>query len=245
MLGFKDVVEVALGADIIIGHEAEEFAHSLQMGKDFMTSSCCPAFVQYINLKYPELKDNVSTTVSPMIATARLVKSIDENAKVVFIGPCIAKKDEAHSFEDEVDFVLTFEELTGMILGKGIDIDELPSTPLNNASYFGRNFAGVGGVSKAFNDAIKEKDLDIEYETMVCDGIEECDKALKLAKAGRLKNIFIEGMYCKGGCIKGPVTMHYGAQDKKALNKYCQLAKEKEIEQAIRVFNLENIALEK
>lgn len=246
MLGFKDVVEVALGADLVIGHEAEEFAHCMEEGKSFMTSSCCPAFVQYINLKYPELKQNISTTISPMIATARLVKSIDEKAKVVFIGPCIAKKDEAQYLnKSEVDYVLTFEELTGMILGKGIDIDELPTTPLDNASYFGRNFAGVGGVTKALRNTLSRKNPELEYETLVCDGIQECDKALKLAKVGRLNNTFIEGMYCTGGCIKGPVTMHYGAQDKKALNKYCEQAKEKDIDQSLRVFNVDRISLEK
>lgn len=89
-LGFYDVIEVALGADMVSLHEAKEFSETVGE-KKVITTSCCPAFVNYIKKYYPELTDNISNTVSPMIAISRLIKHIDPYAKVVFIGPCIAK----------------------------------------------------------------------------------------------------------------------------------------------------------
>lgn len=245
-LGFKDVIEVALGADMVAKHEAEEYIERMMKGDGFMTSSCCPAFVKYIHKKYSALIKNISSTVSPMTATARIVKSIDPEACVVFIGPCIGKKDEESFFGNDksVDFVLTFEELTAMIEAKDIQLDQLEESPLNNASYFGRGFASSGGVTKAVEEILKDKELEFEVNTMICDGIDECDKALKLAKANRLKHTFIEGMACKGGCIKGPVTMHYGNKDKKALNQYCKEALENSSEDAVRIFEDNDISLE-
>lgn len=237
-LGFKDVVEVALGADIIVTDEAKEFAHKVQgeEGFNFMTSSCCPAFVKYVKVKYPQLTDNVSTTISPMVATDRLIKSTDKDAITVFVGPCIAKKDEAEY--SGVDFVLTYEEMAGMFMGKDMDISSLEASYLNNASSFGRAFAGSGGVSKAVAHVMEQSYSDIDYNVITCNGIDEVDKTLRLAKIGKLpKNTFIEGMACKGGCIKGPVSMHHGRVDIKALENYCDMAKEKTISDSIRIIN--------
>lgn len=240
-IGFKDIVEVALGADLVAISEGEEFVERLSKGETFMTSSCCPGFVRYIHQEFPELIPNISTTVSPMIATCRLIKSIDKDAVVVFIGPCIAKKGEAEFFEldGEVDFVMTFEELTGVIDSRHIDIGSLPSSPLNNASSLGRGFASVGGVTGALEDVMKQQFPDISYNTIVCDGINDCKKTLTMAKLGRLKDTFIEGMACEGGCIKGPVTMHYGAHDKKKLIAYCNEAIETDAYMSTRIFNEE------
>ncbi len=246
LLGFKDVIEVALGADMVVRHEAEELCEAKEKGQ-FMTSSCCPGFVNYIEISYPELMAHVSKTVSPMIATARLIKKIDPKAHVVFIGPCIAKKTEKERTTD-VDFVLTFEELAALIEAKDIDLTSLESHPLNNASYFGRRFAATGGLSLAVKDYLKNKkadDLgvdDIQIET--CDGIEACDKALKLTKFNRLKADFIEGMACKGGCIKGPVTMHHGPKDLKELEVYSKKALEDTPDQALRIFDIDDIDLQ-
>lgn len=243
-LGFKDVIEVALGADMVVKHEAKEFVHTIEE-KDFMTSSCCPAFVKYIDIKHPNLKENISGTVSPMIATSRFVKSIDKNALVVFIGPCIAKKREKEIMKDDIDFVLTFEELAAMIDAKGIIIDEIQEMPLNNASYFGRKFAASGGVTAAIQNEIKDSGIEVEFKPVVCNGIEECDKSLKMARAGRLQGNFIEGMACKGGCIKGPVTMHHGRQDLKSLEEYCKMTVEETPETSLRIFDLTKINMEK
>ena len=244
-LGFKDVVEVALGADMVALHEATEFVGRLEEGQEVMTSSCCPGFVRYVNQEFPSLKNRISTTVSPMIATARMVKSIDPEAEIVFVGPCIAKKGEAEDqgLFDEVEYVLTFEELTGIIESREIKMNELPASPLNNASAYGRAFASTGGVTKSLADVMSKSFGDVTYNTIICDGIDECKKALSLAKVGKLKATFIEGMACKGGCIKGPVTMHYGPGDKKKLNAYCQEALEDNSRDAIRIFDNSEISL--
>ena len=233
LLGFKDVVEVALGADMVTMHETEELLEMKEHGK-VMTSSCCPSFVMYVEQKYPELLPHVSTTISPMMATARLIKSTDPNAVVVFVGPCIAKKKEKERSID-TDFVMTFEELAALIDARNIDLESLEVSPLDNASYFGRKFAASGGVSGAVVSRLAEKGVtDIIVEA--CDGIKECDKALKLLKFGRLNADFIEGMACKGGCIKGPVTMHHGPKDLKALDVYSKSAKEQTSSSAVEVF---------
>ena len=239
-LGFKDVVEVALGADLVSKHETEEF---LNKETDVMFSSCCPAFYDYINHKYPELKDNISSTVSPMIATARLIKSIDSNAKIVFIGPCIAKKGEIlrEEYSDDIEFVLTFEEITALLDAAKIDLTEQNESLLNNASYYGRIFARTGGLSESIANNIGNPDFD--FRPLSCDGIDECDKALRLVKFGRYDFNFIEGMACKGGCMKGPVSLHHGPKNKKMIDDYGKLAYEKNADESLRVFDTNHIDL--
>ncbi len=244
-LGFKDVVEVALGADMVAIHEAEEFVEHIEQDKGFMTTSCCPAFVRYVHQEFPEIANHISTTISPMVATARLIKSIDPDAAVVFVGPCIAKKEEELFWEGErcVDYVLTFEELIGIVRSRHIDVTALEASPLNNASYYGRNFATSGGVAKAVSQILKTKDTELSYDVLICNGIAECKKALTQAKLGRLGNVLIEGMACEGGCIKGPVTMQYGPIDRKKLENYCKEALEEKSEEAIDIFSDHKISM--
>jgi len=231
-------VEVALGADLVTKHEATELLHMKDQGIT-LTSSCCPGFVDYIHKTYPELIPNVSKTISPMTATARLIKSIDPHAKVAFIGPCIAKKNERLHVQDS-DFVLTFEELASLIDASEIDLESLEPYPLNNASYYGRKFAASGGVSSAVQNHLTDVVLSIE----ICDGIDACDKSLKLLKYNRLKADFIEGMACKGGCIKGPATMHHGPKDIKSIEAYAKIAMEETPAQSLRIFTDHSISLE-
>lgn len=239
-LGFKDVVEVALGADLVTKHEAEELIQMKLQGQT-MTSSCCPSFVDYVQKTYPELTKHISKTVSPMTATARLIKCIDPEAMVVFIGPCIAKKVEKLKTTD-TDFVLTFEELAALIDAKGIQLEMLEPLPLDNASYYGRKFAATGGVTASVKSYLGELSTgDLSFET--CDGISACDKALKLLKFNRLKADFIEGMACTGGCIKGPVTMHHGLRDAKAIETYAKLSMESTPQDAIRIFEVQKIQM--
>ncbi len=241
VLGFKDVVEVALGADLVTIHEAEEL-EKMKIQEKTMTSSCCPAFVEYIHKTFPDLTSHISTTVSPMIATARLVKAIDPKAITVFVGPCIAKKKEKLKSKD-TDFVLTFEELAAMLDSQHIDFEALEVQPLDNASYYGRRFAASGGVALSVETHLKERGVTgIQIE--VCDGVKECDKALKLLKFNRLNKDFIEGMACKGGCIKGPVTMHHGPKDIKSLENHAKTAKEQSTTEAVQVFSNVEISLE-
>lgn len=243
-LGFHDVVEVALGADMVAEHEAEELALRISENK-CMTSSCCPAFVKYIKKNYPELTENISSTVSPMIAISKLIKQLDENAKVVFIGPCTSKKAEIKEPELEgfTDYVITFEELQAMLDAFDIDIEACEDTPLNNASFYGRIFARSGGLSAAVQNVFLTKYNDLTLKPIACDGIKECDKALKTLKFKRLEGNFIEGMACIGGCIGGASSLTHGPKDKNEVDKYGKLALEKDSEASLRILRKENIDL--
>lgn len=205
-LGFDGVYEVALGADIVAYNEAQELVERIQEGKK-MTSSCCPAFVNLINKHYPELSENVSTTVSPMVAIERYIKASEPDAMVVFIGPCIAKKNEVvRLYQDEIEFALTFEELNAMLAAKEIKFEDV--IPYDDkATRYGKGFAMSGGVSQAVGEVLREREIEDIIETTKCSGAAECKKTLTLFKVGRLKEDFVEGMYCEGGCIAGPATL--------------------------------------
>ncbi len=229
-LGFHSVVEAALGADMVALEESAELAE-----KGFLTTSCCPAFVEYIHKFYPALVPNISHNLSPMAKISQYIKTIDPTSKIVFIGPCTAKKMEIKRDEvkDLVDYVLTFEELQALIDSRDIPIAELEEEALDNASYFGRIFARSGGVTDAVKQAIKEQNLDIELNPVVCNGIEECKKPLLLASKGIRKNNFIEGMACVGGCIGGAGNLTHEEKDAKQVDKYAEQALEKTISDAV------------
>jgi len=199
-LGFYDVLEVAYGADMVAEKEAEELIE-----KGFLASSCCPAFVKYIDFKFPKLKNIVSSSLSPMAELGKYIKEKDDKAIVVFIGPCIAKKAEVRKEEvkDHVDYVITFEELQAMIDSKDILLKEQEETELNQASCYGRGFAKSGGLTEAMGNAIKMKSNDFEFRPIACDGVDSLRKTLMKAKKKKLENNFIEGMACEGGCIGG------------------------------------------
>ena len=217
-LGFHTVVEAALGADMVAYEEAGELAE-----KGFLTSSCCPAFVAYIKKSFPELIQHISHNPSPMTAISKYIKDNDENAKVVFIGPCTAKKAEIRleSVKPYVDAVITFEELQALFDSRDIDITKLDEDILDNASYFGRIFARSGGLADAVSQALKERGLDgFKLETCSCDGIEQCKAALTKKKLNRLNANFIEGMACEGGCIGGAGCLTHGDRDKSQVDRY-------------------------
>ncbi len=243
-LGFVDVVEAALGADIVAKHETQEFADHIEHAP-FMTSSCCPSFAKLVEIKHPELIGNMSTSISPMIATSQLIKQMDPKAVVVFIGPCIAKKQEAQEpdLKGITDYVLTFEELAAMIDGRGIDMESLEEAPLNNASYYGRIFARSGGLSDAIGHIIEQEGLEVDYRPVLCDGITDCDKQLKLGKVNRQSGNFLEGMACKGGCVNGPVSLNHGPKDKIAVNNYGKLALEQDVASSLRILNIDDLKM--
>ncbi len=231
-LGFHTVIEAALGADMVSNEEARELAE-----KGFLTSSCCPAFVSYIEKTFPDLKHFVSHNLSPMAVIAKYIKEHDANCKTVFIGPCIAKKMEMQkeTVKPYVDAVLTFEELQALIDSREIDIAQLEETALDNASYFGRIFARSGGLSDAVAEAIKEQNIEFVVKPAVCDGIEQCRIALLQKKAGKLQANFIEGMACIGGCIGGAGCLTHGEKNKAEVDKYGKEALEKRICDAISI----------
>ena len=231
-LGFYTVIEAALGADMVAQEESKELAE-----KGFLTSSCCPAFVQYIKSAFPDLLPYVSHNPSPMVALAKYIKDKDENSKVVFIGPCTAKKAEAQLEEVKpyVDAVMTFEELQALYDSKDIDITTLDEDVLDNASYFGRIFARSGGLSDAVSQALKEQNIEFDLKATVCDGIEECRMALLKKKKNVLDANFIEGMACIGGCIGGAGCLTHGEKNKAEVDKYGKEALEKTISDAVSV----------
>ena len=245
-IGFYHAVEAALGADIVSYHEAHEFAETIEEMK-WKTTSCCPAFVDYVSKKFPELMDHVSKTVSPMVATARLIKSLDEDAKIVFIGPCTAKKMEIKKddIKDAVDLVITFEELQAMLDAMNIELEKCEDSVLDNASFYGRLFARSGGVSEAVKQVVGHEKFNVEFKPVVADGLDACTKILRLAKAGKLDGNFIEGMACKCGCIGGAASLSHGPKDVTQVDKYSALSKEKNSIDAIRVFDIDSIDLDR
>lgn len=245
-IGFYHAVEAALGADIVSYHEAHEFAETVEDMK-WKTTSCCPAFVQYVKKTFPELFDHVSNTVSPMIAAARLIKSMDEDAKIVFIGPCTAKKMEIRQddLKDAVDLVITFEELAAMLDAMDINLEECEDKALDNASFYGRLFARSGGVAEAVKQVVEHAGIDVDFKPVAVDGLDTVSKILRLAKAGRLDGNFIEGMACKCGCIGGAASLSHGPKDVTQVDKYGKLSKEKYTIDAISVLDLDSLDLDR
>ncbi len=229
-LGFFTVVEAALGADMVAHKESRELAE-----KGFLTSSCCPAFVSYIKSAFPKLENLISHNLSPMAELAKYIKETTPDAKVIFIGPCTAKKAEAQldSVKPYVDAVMTFEELQALFDSRDIDITELEEDVLENASYFGRIFARSGGLSDAVAQGLKEQNIDFELKAVSCDGIEECRTALMRKNKNVLDANFIEGMACVGGCIGGAGCLTHGEKNKAEVDKYGREAFEKTISDAI------------
>ena len=229
-LGFFTVIEAALGADMVAMAESRELVE-----KGFLTSSCCPAFVQYIKSAFPELVPYISHNMSPMGVLAKYIKDTTKNAKVVFIGPCTSKKAEAQleHVKEYVDAVLTFEELQALIDSKDIDITTLEEGVLDNASYFGRIFARSGGLTDAVVQALKEQNLEFDLKAITCDGIEACKMALLKKSKNVLDANFIEGMACIGGCIGGAGCLTHGEKNKAEVDKYGKEAYEKTISDAI------------
>lgn len=231
-LGFHTVVEAALGADMVAQAESRELSE-----KGFLTSSCCPAFVAYIKQAYPDLVPYISHNLSPMAALAKYIKDNTPNAKVVFIGPCTAKKAEAQleSVKPYVDTVLTFEELQALFDSRDVDITTLEEDVLDNASYFGRIFARSGGLSDAVAQAMREQGIVFDLKALPCDGIEACRTALLKKSKGVLDANFIEGMACIGGCIGGAGCLTHGEKNKAEVDKYGREAYEKTISEAVKV----------
>lgn len=231
-LGFHDVIEAALGADMVAMAESRELAE-----KGLLTSSCCPAFVRYIKSEFPNLTAHISHNLSPMATIAKYIKDTTPNSKVIFIGPCTSKKAEAQLDEVKpyIDTVLTFEELQALFDSRDIDISTLEEGFLDNASYFGRIFARSGGLTDAAVQAMKEQNIDFEIKPVVCDGIEACRVALLKLSKGLLDGNFIEGMACTGGCIGGAGCLTHGEKSKADVDKYGREAFEKNIGDAVSV----------
>ncbi len=209
-LGFSEVHEVALGADIGAVAEAHHFANHVATGElPFLLTSCCPAWSMLAKTQFPDMIESVSSELTPMVATARSIKKKHPNAHVVFIGPCAAKKLEAMrtSVRSDVDFVITFEELSAMFEAKNIDPQTIEAQDaMHDATGAGRGYAVAGGVARAVTECVKEYYPDVEVKIEHVEGLAECKKTLMLAKAGKMNGCLIEGMGCPGGCVAGAGT---------------------------------------
>ena len=207
-MGFTDMIEVALAADILSAKESYEYYHHMKEsnGEYFITSCCCPVWVSMIQKNYAQVVENVSPSVSPMIACGRAIKVIDPNAKVVFIGPCTAKKKEItlDDIKGAVDFVLTFKEVEEIFNALEIDVKSMEEDNRVEASFAGRTYARVGGVSKAIEVSVKSLDMNIPFKAIAFNGSKECKEGLEKLISGEVDATFIEGMGCIGGCVGGP-----------------------------------------
>lgn len=233
-LGFYQVVEAALGADITLYKEIEEWQE-----RKLMTTSCCPSFVSYIEKHFPELKQHISHTVSPMVETAMLIKASDPTAKVVFIGPCASKKKEftLEKTQHAIDGVISFEELQAFVDARGLDTTTFEDTTLDNASFYGRIFAKSGGIAQGVADIAKSKGIE-GVNPCVMNGLDECKAHLLQLKMGKAVENFFEGMACEGGCLNGPLCITHSPRNVVDVDKYGNEAKEKTIDNSVQLYNL-------
>ena len=210
-LGFFRILEVAVGADMCTIEEAKDFLEKVPTGEQkYMATSCCPAWHSMIHKLFPSEVGNISMTLTPMVFTARLMKKKYPGCKVVFVGPCAAKKLEAirADIRSDVDFVLTFEELNGMFEAKEINFETIePMFDLNEGTAAGRGFAVAGGVAKAVEDLVHETHPEMEIKTARAEGLRDCRKLMLMAKAGKYNGYLLEGMACPGGCVAGAGTL--------------------------------------
>lgn len=229
-IGFADVFEVAIGADMGAIAEAKHYVHKVASGEQpFLLTSCCPSWSMLAKKYFPETIDNISNELTPMVATARKIKESHPDAKVVFIGPCAAKKLEAsrRTVRSDVDFVITFEELDGMFHAKEIDFDALADEPWQDATAAGRGYGVAGGVASAIEACIREYYPDTDIHIEHAEGLADCKKILMLAKAGQKKGCLIEGMGCPGGCVAGAGTNLPVIKAAAEVKKFCAGTAEK------------------
>ncbi|MDR0674778.1 MAG: monomeric [FeFe] hydrogenase [Mycoplasmataceae bacterium] len=207
-LGFKRVIEVALGADSILQDEANEW-----LKKKILTSSCCPSFKFFVHKNFPTLAKYISQSDSPMVATGKLIKQKEPKAKVIFIGPCASKKTEfqlPHA-KPYIDCVISFEELQALFDARQIHLHGIKPTKLNDASFYGRIFAKSGGILAGVKNLVEQYD-NKNFHGIAMNGIKECDKWMRALLTNKLIQNFFEGMACRGGCLNGPLGLKHNDQ---------------------------------
>ncbi|MDW5299303.1 MAG: 4Fe-4S dicluster domain-containing protein [Sedimentibacter sp.] len=222
-LGFRDIVEVSLGADITTLREAKEFLERVPEKNPYMGTSCCNSWTIMVEKLFPDQYQYISDSASPMVETAKYIKDKDPEAKITFIGPCISKKLEAlrEDVKDYVHFVITFEELMGMFVAKGIELSEIEvSKEIQDASSLGRGYAIAGGVAEAVKNTALKIDPSREINVESASTLQECVKLMRLAKAGKKNGYLLEGMACLGGCIGGPGTISSINRVRKAVTDF-------------------------
>jgi iron only hydrogenase large subunit-like protein len=229
--GFDEVYEVALGADITAQKEAEEFAERMEKGESFMTTSCCPAYIELVRKHLPDLKSHVSGTRTPMHYTAEIAEKDHPDYVRVFIGPCLAKRKEGID-DPLIDYVLTAEEINALFIAMNIDPVKAEDgiAAVGKAKMPGRSFPWSGGVAEAVRQNLKDipktvsVDVMSSFKPVSVDGFtKEGLQTLKDWSLGNNTGTILEVMACPGGCISGPMVV---ANPKIALNQVKKLAEE-------------------
>ena len=243
-LGFKSVREVAHGADVVVLNETEELIeiiHNREQNPEncpspeecetFVGTSCCTAWALAAANAFPKIaQHNISESFAPMVESAKAIRQEDPEAIVVFIGPCIAKKEECFQPEVEklVEFVMTFEELAALFQAYGIDPSKLtPRGSIQDASSLGRGFPVAGGVANAVISQTKSKvGKDVEIPYVAADTLKKCLGMLKQVQRGSLDPapLLVEGMACPFGCVGGPGTLAPIRRAKREATKYAKNA---------------------
>lgn len=203
-LGFSEVVEVALGANITSKNEAHELEERLEAGHAFMTTSCCPSYMLLVNKHIDSLKPFVSDTLSPMAYTAQVVKQRDPEAVTVFIGPCVAKRYEGYHNPD-VDYVMSFEEMSALFSAAEIDVLKCePDDVDSNIESSGRGYPCIGGVAGSLNGYAKNPEA---IKPILVDGINKQNIRLLKSYSNSCPGNIVEVMSCEGGCVNGCGTI--------------------------------------
>ncbi len=228
-MGFQGLIEVAVFADILTLKEALEFDANIREEQDYqLTSCCCPVWIAMIRKVYQELMPHVPGAVSPMIAAGRVVKKLHPDAVTVFIGPCMAKKQEAREGDiaDAVDYVLTFQEVQDMFEAADIHPEQLGEDDKEHSSRAGRIYARTGGVSEAVKTTVEQlrPERSIEVRAEQADGVPACREMIERLKRGKTKANFFEGMGCRGGCVGGPKIIIDKEEGRKNVERYGEAA---------------------
>ncbi|MDL2307160.1 4Fe-4S dicluster domain-containing protein [Desulfovibrio sp. OttesenSCG-928-C06] len=219
-LGFSACMEVATGADITSRREADEFVERMHEGARFMTTSCCPGYIQAVRKLMPEVRPFVSDTGTPMHYTAELARQSNPETVTVFVGPCVAKRLEG--LEDEmVDYVLTFEELGALFEAAGIELEECEEASLGEgASGDGRKYAVSGGVAAAVVSCVGER---AEVKPVQVDGLSlKGLKHLRDYATREAPGNLVEVMACEGGCVGGSGVLGNSAKAGMAVEKFAR-----------------------
>ena len=197
-----------------------------------------------IHLHFPELKDKISTAISPMCAVSRMIKAKEPEAVNVFIGPCIAKKSEVvdQKIEGNADYVLTYSEIRAIMAAKEVEL--LPDTEkYQESSIYGKRFGNSGGVTGAVLKSMQEMDENLEVKVCKANGAAECKKFLLLLKSGRLPEDFIEGMVCEGGCVGGPSSFNDMISTKKFRDDLLEQADDRNISDNLMNYDMESFSM--
>ena len=224
-IGFDDVIDVAYGAEYTSRDESKEFVERMEEGAQFMTTSCCPAYVKTARVHVPEIEKFVSHTGSPMRYIAEITRERYNDAKIVFVGPCLAKRIEAEN-DPNVDYVLVFQDVMALINAKGIDVNAIEAESFaDETSLQSRRYAVSGGVAAAVANLIEDK---ADYRPFAINGLTK--DAVKLLKKFALKGLddganMLEVMCCEGGCIAGPGCVNQPKKATVILEQYAKTGK--------------------